>query len=338
MKAAVRLAALLIGLCTGGGGFAQDYPSKPVRVIVPFPPGGLVDISAHLVCQKLTEFWGRSVVVGNHAGGGGVLGIEAAAKSSPDGYTLLAFSDAYAKIPVLNTGLPFDPLKDFVGISPLVSPHSVLIVSASTGIDTLSKLIDKAKATPEQVSSGFSFGPATTSHILSEKFKLATGTAFTHTLKKNPNELTNDILAGRITFSFLSSPHSHIREGKLRALGVTGTRRSNRLPDVPTLAEAGLAGFEHANWTGLWAPSGTPADIVDKIAGDVARALAAPDVREKAGQLDVELMSMTNAEFMRFVNAEIDGAARIVKGLGITPQAAPAGKPIVSHRPCGGSK
>ena len=339
MKAATRLAVLAIGVCIAAGALAQGYPSKPVRVIVPFPKDGGVDFIARPLSQKLSELWGQPVVVENHAGGGGIRGTEMAAKSPPDGYTLLVHSYVYTWSPAFNTNLPYDALRDFVDISPLVSSPYVLVVGASAGVNTVSELIAAAKAKPGRVSSGFAFGVGSASHITGEKFRLATGIELVHVPMKDTRETILETLAGRITFSFqpLAAVDSLVRQGRLLALGVSSARRSSLLPDVPTLAEAGVAGFDATAWYGVWAPSGTPADVVDRLAKDFARALAAPDVRGLLAKAGLEPMSMTTAEFARFVRSEIESTAQIVKALGITPQVGPTGAPAVGL-PAGGAR
>jgi tripartite-type tricarboxylate transporter receptor subunit TctC len=301
--------------------FAQDYPTKPVRVIVAFSAGSATDGIARLVSQKLSDLWGQPVVVENHAGGGGTVGAGVVAKSSPDGYTLLMTSAAYATSPAVYRNLPYDPVKDFVDIAPLIIQPNVLVVGPSAGVRTVTELIVKAKARPGEIKFG-SAGTGSASHFIAEKFRLAMGIDVVHVPYKVVPQLNTDTMAGRVTYWFppLAIALPHIREGKILALAVRNARRSSLLPEVPTLAETGVAGFADGEWYGVWAPAGTPAGIVGKLAKDVAGALAAPDMREKLAKLGVEPMSMSPTEFSSFVRDEMESASRIAKEAGIEPQ------------------
>jgi tripartite-type tricarboxylate transporter receptor subunit TctC len=321
MRIARNLAAFAVGLCVAASTFAQGYPSKPVRAIVPFTAGSGVDIVARMVSQKLTEFWGQPVIVENHVGAGGTVGVGVVAKSPPDGYTLLINSTAHAVNVALYAKLPYDPLKDFVDVSALVAQPYVLVAGTSAGVKTVSELIAAAKVKPGQVSFG-SAGIGSGTHMVAEKFRLAASVDVVHLPNKGGPEANTDAMTGRVTYWFapIALVLPHVREGKLLALGVSSARRSSLLPGVPTIAEAGLGGFEDAIWYGMWAPAATPADVVNKLSKDVARALATPDVRDRLTKLGAEPMNMTPAEFTRFVRSEIEGAARVVKAAGIKPQ------------------
>jgi tripartite-type tricarboxylate transporter receptor subunit TctC len=321
MRIARNLAVFTVGLCVAASTFAQGYPSKPVRVIVPFTAGSGVDIVARMVSQKLTEFWGQPVAVENHIGGGGTVGAGVVAKSPPDGYTLLVNSTAHAVNVALYSKLPYDPAKDFVDVSPLVAQPYVLIAGTSAGVKTVSDLIAAAKAKPGQ----FKFGSAGTgsgTHMVAEKFRLAAGIDVVHLPNKGGPEVNADAIAGRVTYWFppIALALSHVHERKLLALGVSSARRSNLLPEVPTIAETGLTGFEDTIWYGMWAPAATPPEVVNQLSKDAARALATPEVRDRLTKMGAEPMNMTPAEFARFVRSEIDGAVRVVKAAGIKPQ------------------
>ena len=321
MRIARNLAAFAIGLCVAASTFAQGYPSKRVRVIVPFSAGSGVDIVARMVSQKLTEFWGQPVAVENHIGAGGTVGAGVVAKSPPDGYTLLVNTTAHAVNVALYSKLPYDPLKDFVDISPLVAQPYVLVVGTSAGVKTVSDLIAVAKVKPGQLKFG-SAGAGSGTHMVAEKFRLAAGIDVVHLPNKGGPEANADATAGRVTYWFppIALALPQVREGRLLALGLSSARRSSLLPDVPTIAETGLAGFEDTIWYGMWAPAATPAEVVNQLSKDVARALATPDVRDRLSKLGAEPMNMTPAEFARLVRSEIDSAARVVKAAGIKPQ------------------
>lgn len=320
MKLAQILVALVVTFGVGDL-LAQAYPSKPVRVIVPFTPGSGIDVFTRPIMQKLAELWGQPVLVENRVGAGGTVGTGLVAKSPPDGYTLLVNSVAFVQGPALYASLPYDIQKDFVGISPLVSSPYVLVAAPAAGVRTVAELVAAAKARPGQLNFG-STGIGTGTHLVAEKFKHAAGIDVVHVPYKGGPEVNLDTITGRVTYWFPPPgiALSHIREGKLLALGVSSAQRSSLLPDVPTIAEAGVSGFEDKIWYGMWAPAGTPAGLVEKLSYDVARVLAAPDLRERLARLGAEPMIMTLGEFARFARNEMDDSARIIKTAGIKPQ------------------
>jgi tripartite-type tricarboxylate transporter receptor subunit TctC len=315
----IRAAALLL-LFVSLGATAQDWPQKPVRVVVAFSPGGVTDIIARTLGAKLSELWGQSVVVENRPGAGGSIGAMAVVKSPADGYTLLVHSSGYAINAALNPALPYDPRKDLVDVAPLGSQPMVLVVSPASGIGSVQELIAAARAKPGELAYGSS-GIGSGAHMNGEKFRIATGVALIHVPYKGGADAINDTIAQRLGFTFntvtLALPH--IREGRLRALGVSSAQRSTLLPDVPTIAES-VPGFEFSFWNGLWAPAGTPSPVVERIARDVARAAAQPDMRERLANLGAEWLDMTPAEFSRFVQGEIEDARRIGKAASIRLQ------------------
>jgi tripartite-type tricarboxylate transporter receptor subunit TctC len=301
--------------------FAQGYPNKPVRIIVPFTAGSGADIVARKLSEKLTEFWGQAVVVENFVGAGGTVGSAEVAKSPPDGYTLLVNTSAHAVNVAAYNKLPYDPVRDFIDVAPLVSQPFVLVVGASAEVKTVSDLIAAAKATPGKLKVG-SAGTGSGTHMAAEKFRLAAGIDVVHLPNKGGPEANADAIAGRVTYWFspIALALQPVADGKLVALGVTSARRSVLLPNVPTIAETGLTGFEDTIWYGLWTPSATPTDAVNRLSTDVARALATPEVRDHFAKMGTEPMQMTRTEFARFVRSEIDGAVRVFKAVGIQPQ------------------
>jgi len=316
-----NLAVSLFFSLAAGAACAQGYPNKPVKLVVPFTAGSATDILARTVGQKLTEVWGQSVIVDNHPGAGGTIGTAIVAKSPPDGYTLLVNSAAHAYNPWIYPNLPFDTVKDFVAVAPLAGQPNVLVVAPSTGYKTVADLIAAAKAKPGALNVG-SAGTGSGTHINAEKFRLAAGIDVVHIPYKGTPEALTDTMTGRITYFFspISAALPNIREGKLVALGVSTAKRSSVLPNVPTLAESGLPGFDYNLWVGLFAPAGTPAEVVDKIARDVGRALATPDVKERLTALGAEAMPMTPVEFTKFVGAEIDESGKVIKAANIKVQ------------------
>jgi tripartite-type tricarboxylate transporter receptor subunit TctC len=299
----------------------QGYPNKPVHIIVPFTAGSATDILARTFGQKLSEMWGQPVVVENHPGAGGTIGAGIVAKAPPDGYMLLVHSAAHAYNPSIYPSLPFDTAKDFIEVVPLAGQPNVLVVAPSLGVKSVAELIALAKQKPGQLNVG-SAGTGSGTHINAEKFKLAAGIDVVHIPYKGTPEALVDTMAGRVTYFFspISAALPHIREGKLVALAVTTAKRSSALPNVPTIAEAGLPGFDYNLWIGVFAPAGTPPDVVDKINKDVNRALVSADVKERLANLGAEPMVMTPAEFKKFVQTEIDESGKVIKAAGIKVQ------------------
>lgn len=316
-----RLFVLSVALAAAPAVVAQPFPSKPVKVIVPFTAGSATDILARTVGQKLQEFWGQPVVIDNRPGAGGTIGEGIVAKSAADGYTLLVTSAAFAYNPSIYPDLPFSTDKDFVEIMPLAGQPNVLVVSPSLGIKSVADLVRLAKDKPGQLNFG-SAGVGSGTHINAEKFKLAAGIDVVHIPYKGTPEALTDTMTGRVTFFFspISSALPHVREGKLTALAVSTAKRSSALKDVPTVAESGVPGFDYSLWVGMFTPTGTPAGIVEKIATDVARAVQSPEVRERLAALGAEAMPMTTAEFRKFVRDETVESGKVIKAAGIKPQ------------------
>jgi tripartite-type tricarboxylate transporter receptor subunit TctC len=312
------LAAVL--LFASAHAMGQNWPARPVRVIVAFSPGGVTDVIARVVAPKLAELWGQGVIVENRAGAGGSVGALAVARAPADGYTLLVHSSGYALNPAINPSLPYDP-KDLADVAPLASQPMLLVVSPASGIKDVQQLIALARSRPGEVNYG-SAGIGSGAHFNSEKFRLAAGIDVVHVPYKGGAEAIHDTIAGRLTFTFntITLALPHIRERRVVVLGVSSAQRSTLLPETPTIAEAGMPGFEYTFWNGLWAPAGTPAAVVEKIGRDVARVVAAPDVRERFAGLGAEPMAMTPAQFARFVTSEIEDAARVARAAGIRLQ------------------
>jgi tripartite-type tricarboxylate transporter receptor subunit TctC len=303
---------------------SQDYPSKPVRMIEPFGAGGGPDLIARAVSPKLSELWGQPVTVENHPGAGSTAAPALVAKSPADGYTLLVNTSAQAYSAALLKNLPYDPLKDFIPVVPLTSQPYVLVAGKWSGIATLSELIVTAKAKPGELKFG-STGVGTGTHLGVEKFNLEAGVKAVHVPAKAGDAITDVIantVAGGATYMMapIQLALTDIRSGNLRALGVTTKSRSHLLPEVPTIAEAGVPGFDYPIWYGVWVPAGTPAAVVDKLAKDIARALAAPELRDWLKEHGADRMSMTQPEFAGFVLEESESAKRIVKAAGVKPQ------------------
>jgi tripartite-type tricarboxylate transporter receptor subunit TctC len=301
--------------------WGQGYPAKPVKLVVPFPAGSATDILGRTVGQKLSELWGQPVYVENRVGAGGTIGAAMVAKAPPDGLTLMVHSSAQAVSAYIYPNLPYDTLKDFIQVAPIGGQPNVLVVSPSTGYKTAADLIAAAKQNPGKLNFA-SAGIGSGTHINVEKFNLLAGLTAVHIPYKGTPEALTDTMTGRTSYFFspISAALPHIREGKLIALGVTSAKRSGLLPNVPTIAESGLQGFEYNLWVGMFAPAGTPSDVVEKINRDVNRVLREPEVRERLTALGAEGMQMTPQEFDKFMRSEMDDSAKVVKAAGIKVQ------------------
>ena len=294
------------------------YPSKPVRLIVPFAPGGSNDIMARIVAQKFSEALGQQVVVDNRAGGSGIIGTDLAAKAQPDGYTLLMMSLTFAVNPSLFRKLPYDTGKDLTPLTLVASAPLMLVVHPSIPAKSVKELVAHAKANPGKLNFG-SGGPGTTPHLAGEMLKLMGGLQMTHVPYKGGGPALADLMGGQIQLMLENIPSTLplSKSGKLRALGVTALKRSPLVPDLPTLDEAGLKGYEIVGWNGLFVPARTPAGIVTHLHEHTVHALKQPDVRERLATLGAEGVGSSPDEFRAFVNAEIAKWAKVVKAAGL---------------------
>ena len=307
----LRAFGVLLLLTTAAA--AQEYPTKPVRLIVPFPPGGSNDVVGRIVATQLGERLGKQVVVDNRGGAGGVLGTEAAANAPPDGYTLLVISLAHAVNPGLYK-LKYDPIKSFVPVAMLGSGVNVLCIHPSVPVSTLQELIALAKQKPGELNYA-SAGPGSFQHMGSELFKLMAGVDIVHVPFKGGGPAMIDVVGGhsQLVLSSLIQTMPHIRSGKLKPLGTGGAKRSAILPDIPTIAEAGVPGYEMANWWGIVAPAGTPQAIVDKLAAEIAAVLSSPETQKVFSNEGAEVVQKAGAEFGRFIESELAKWQRVVK-------------------------
>ena len=320
MNGLIRITAALLAL-SAFASFAQNYPVRPVHMFIGFPAGTSTDILARVLAQRLGDLWGQQVVAENRAGAGSSIAAAAVAKAAPDGYALLFNSSAQSINPALYAKLPYDTVRDFVEIAAVASQPNVLVVNPASSIKSVADLIAEAKAKPGQINFG-SAGVGTGTHLNLEKFKLMAGIEVTHIPYKGTPEVVTDIIGGRTTayFAPITAALPFVQGGKLRALAVSGGKRNNQLPNVPTVAEAGVKGFEFLLWFGVWGPAGMPAELVDRIARDINRVLASADTREQYAKMSTETLSMTPAEFAAFVRKEIDENGRVIKAAGIQPQ------------------
>ena len=296
---------------------AQDYPARPVRVVVPFPPGGGTDIVARLVTQKLGERLGANFVIDNRSGAGGTIGTEIVAKSPPDGYTLAVVSGSHAINPSLYRKLGYDAARDFAPVTLIVSGPGLLVVHPSVPAKTVKELIAVAKARPGQLHYA-SAGNGTPPHLAAELFKTMTGVNMVHVPYKGNTFAFTDLVAGQVSVSFPTIPSALplVRSGRLRALAVTSARRSAVLPDVPTIAESGVPGYDSASWFGMLAPAGTPAAITTKLQQETARILQLPDIRKRFLDQGLDPVGDTPQEFAAFIGVEIAKWSKVVAASG----------------------
>ena len=320
MKNIIGIAAMVLAAAASQA-WAQGYPNKPVHVIISFTPGSSTDIVGRIVSQKLSEIWGQPVLAENRAGAGGSIGSNVVAKAAPDGYTLLVDSNAHTVTPSIYAKLPYDTLKDFIDIVPLSVQPNVLVVNAASPYQTLMDLVNAAKAKPSAINWGHA-GVGSGTHLNTEKFVAAAKIDVTQIPFKGTPEVIQAMLSGSVDcyWAPISAAIPHLKGGRVRALAVSTAKRNSQLPEVPTTGEAGVAGADAPLWFGIWAPAGTPANVVAKISADTRKALADPGVRERLGNLGNDTMDMSPEEFTRFVRSEIDEYARVIKAAGIKPQ------------------
>ena len=299
--------------------FAQaDYPSKPIRLVVPFPPGGTTDILARAVAQKLTEAWGQQVIVDNRPGAGGNIGSDLVAKAAPDGYTLLMGTvGTHAINPSLYARMPYDAQKDFAPVILVASVPNVLEVDPSLPVHTVQELIAYARANPGKLNFASS-GNGTSIHLSGELFKAMTGVKMTHVPYKGSAPALADLVGGQVQLMFDNLPSSLglIKGGKLRAIAVTSTARSSALPDVPTLAESGLPGYEASSWFGVLAPARTPPAIIAKLNAAIDAWLASPEAKDKLASQGAVAAGGTPADFAHWIAGETVKWAKVVKASG----------------------
>ncbi|MGH8619902.1 MAG: Bug family tripartite tricarboxylate transporter substrate binding protein [Burkholderiales bacterium] len=311
------VAALLSAFAMPVG--AQTYPTKPIRLIVPFSPGGSADLIARLVGQQISEAAGQQVLVDNRAGAGGNIGVEMVAKAAPDGYTLLiGHIGTFGVNPTLYPKLPFDPIRDFQPVSLYTKLPNMLAVHPSLPVRTTKELIALAKKTPGQLNYG-SAGNGSAAHLATEYFKLLTKIQIEHIPYKGTGPAVIDLIAGQVSLMITGVPPllAHVKAGKLRALGVASAQRIALLPDLPTLIEAGVPGYETSQWHGVLAPAGTPRPIVDALNAMLVKSLQRPAVKERLASEAAEGVGSTPEQFQEFIKSEIARWAPVVKASGL---------------------
>ena len=307
-------------LCLGiAGANAQGYPAKPIRIIVPFPPGGIADLFARVIGQKFGEAWGQPGVVENRPGAGGNIGAELVAKSPADGYTLVTGSIGTHAVNVsIFSKLAYDPIRDFAPVALIMEAEGLLVLHPSVPVKSVKELIALAKARPGQIAYA-SAGHGTASHLAGELFKSMAKVDMVHVPYKGNVPALTDLIAGQTSLLFATMPTAlpHVQSGRLKALAVASTARSPAAPQLPTIAEAALPGYAVTNWIGFFAPAGTPRDVVTRLNAEVVRTMQAPEIQKRLATEGAKFSPWTPDQFAAFVKAEMTKWAKVVKEAGI---------------------
>ena len=313
-KRSARL-ALFVALFASGVALAQSYPSKPIRFVAPFPPGGPADILARIIAQPLSDRWAQQVIIDNRAGAGGNIGADIVAKAPPDGYTLLLGTvGTHAINPSLYSGMPYDNVKDFEPVSLIAMVTIVLVTHPSVPVASVKELIALARTRPGELTFG-SPGNGSPQHLAGELFNTMTKVKMLHIPYKGAVPALQDLLGGRISMIFSSMPPAlpHVKTGRIKALAVTSSKRSPATPDLPTIAESGVPGYEVINWYGVLTPAGTSKDIVSRLNSETNRIMNLPDVKERLAAQGAETLTSTPQEFGAFIKSETAKWAKVVK-------------------------
>jgi tripartite-type tricarboxylate transporter receptor subunit TctC len=310
------LALLLVATAT-----AQTYPSRPVRIVIPLSPGGTTDVPGRIIAQKLSETLGQQFFVENRAGAGGTIGSDFVAKAKPDGYTLLLTASPFVIAPHVYKKMPYDTLGDFAPVTKIASGPYVLVVHPSLGVNSVKELIALAKKEPGKIDFASS-GNGGAQHLVTELFMYMAGIKLNHVPYKGSGPAQQDLMSGIIKVSFVGTPIAipHMKSGRLKALGVSTAKRSPEMPEVPTVAEAGVPGYEARVWIGMLAPAGTPRDIVAKLNGEIGRLVRADDVKKLIAPTGMEPDPDTPAQFGAYLKDDYDKWGKVVRESGATVQ------------------
>jgi tripartite-type tricarboxylate transporter receptor subunit TctC len=312
------VAGLLLALFAALANAQDAWPSRPIRFILPFPPGGGTDILGRLIAERLTARLGQPVVTENRGGAGGNVGAEAAARAAPDGYTIVLVAPSLAISPTLYSKINYDPVKDFAPVSLVATVPNVMITQPSLPVQNLAEFIAYARGRPGALNFG-SGGAGTSNHLAGELFNLVTGAKLVHIPYKGVNLAMQDMLAGNVHLVFIGIPAAapHIKAGKLRALALVAPKRSSALPDVPTVAEAGLRDFEVTTWYGVLAPAGTPKNIVLRLNAELVKIMHSPELKEKLTATGTEPLTSTPEEFAAYIQREIAKWGEVIRKAGV---------------------
>jgi tripartite-type tricarboxylate transporter receptor subunit TctC len=317
----IQATALAWGLALAGPALAQKYPEHPVRIVIPLSPGGTTDVPGRIIAQKLSETLGQQFFVENRAGAGGTIGSDYVAKAKPDGYTLLLTASPFVISPHVYKKMPYDALKDFVPVIRIASGPYVLVVHPSLGVSTVRELIAAAKKNPGKIDFASS-GNGGAQHLVTELFMYMAGIKMNHVPYKGSGPAQQDLMSGIIKVSFVGTPIAipHMKSGRLKALGVSTAKRWPDMPDVPTIAEAGVPGFEAVVWIGMFAPAGTSKDLVAKLNGEIAKLVRTDDVKKLIAPTGMDPDPDSPEQFARYVKEDYDRWGKVVKESGATVQ------------------
>jgi tripartite-type tricarboxylate transporter receptor subunit TctC len=311
---------LAFSLCAVSA-LAQDYPTRPVRIVIPLSPGGTTDVPGRIIAQKLSEALGQQFFVENRAGAGGTIGTDYVAKSRPDGYTLLLSASPFVIAPHVYKNMPYDTLADFAPVIRIASGPYVLVVHPSLGVNSVKELIALAKKEPGKIDFASS-GNGGAQHLVTELFMYMTGIKLNHVPYKGSGPAQQDLMSGIIKVSFVGTPIAipHMKSGRLKALGVSTAKRSPEIPDVPTIAEAGVPGYEAIVWIGMLAPAGTPREIVARLNGEIGKLIRTDDVKRLLAPTGMEPDPDTPAQFGAYLKTDYDKWGKVVRDSGATVQ------------------
>ena len=317
----VLLAALAAAQFQGMAAAADAYPTKSVRIVVGYSPGTTSDVFARIIAQKLAERWGQSVIVENRDGAAGSIGAEAVAKSEPDGYTLMLGSNAFTLGKILRVKLPYDPFTDFYAVTQIAQTPNIFLIGTGLGVKNLKEFIALAKSSPKRLQYASS-GRGTPSHLTVELFKAMAGVEIEEIPYKSSGQAVTDTISGQVAMNApgLAQGIPHTKGGKVVALGITGSKRAPGAPDIPTLAEQGVPGYEAYGWHGIFAPAKTPPAVNAFLTREMIAILNTPDLREKFGQQGAEIVASESAPFVEFLRRDLDKWQKLFAQLGIKPE------------------
>jgi len=324
MKARYVLSAVISLFVALGPALAQAasavFPNRPIRLITPFPPGATTDALSRIIASRMSDNWGQNVIVDNRPGAGGMVGTELAARAPADGYTIVNVISSHAVNPSIHPKMPFDAIKDFAPVIPLARVASVLVVPGNSSITSIKELVTVARASPGKISFG-SAGTGSSSHLIGELFRMLAKADITHVPYKGGAPALNDVLGGNIplVIGTTTTVTPFVRSGKLRALAISSAKRSKLLPDVPALAELGFPEIDATEWWAILAPAGTPADVINRLNGEITRIMTLPDVSEQLNGFGAEFIGGSPADLMAFIKREMARWAPVVKAANIKP-------------------
>jgi len=315
------LSAFCVAMLLAAFAAAQTYPSRPVRIVIPLSPGGTTDVPGRIIAQKLSETLGQQFFVENRAGAGGTIGTDYVAKSKPDGYTLLLTASPFVITPHVYKNMPYDALADFAPVIRIASGGSVLVVHPSLGVNSVQELIALAKRQPGKIDFASS-GNGSAQHLVTELFMYMAGIKLNHVPYKGSGPAQQDLMSGIVKVSFVGTPIAipHMKSGRLKALGVSTATRSPQMPEVPTIAEAGVPGFEVIGWIGMLAPAGTPHEIIAKLNGEIAKLMRTDEVKKLIAPTGMEPDPDTPAQFGAYLKGDYDKWGKVVRDSGATVQ------------------